>query len=335
MALSSLARRALALVALVGVVASCQPSPDLGTDADNARPPADPWGWFEADLEWRGDFPDPHVVVLGDTYYAYSSPTGGRYLPVLTSTDLETWRIHARWTTARTPWSGGPDPSLDAGLPEEIRRSTMSPGDKWNMKDGLVRAASWGLPHDQGSWLKRDLWAPGVAKIGATWFAYSAVKVSDKSDDPNGFGRFCITVASATSPAGPFRDVGSGPVVCDVDPAGSIDPSPFHDPATGVDHLLWKSAGRVGRPGVPGYPSALKAQPLRADGTLDPTMKPVTLLSTNERSWEGFTIENPSMVEWRGTHYLFYSGNDFLARPDGSSSYATGYAVCPDGPRGP
>jgi beta-xylosidase len=35
-------------------------------------------------------------VRVGSTYYAHSSPAGGRYLPVLTSTDLANWYIHRR-----------------------------------------------------------------------------------------------------------------------------------------------------------------------------------------------------------------------------------------------
>lgn len=322
--------RLLALVAVaVALLAACEPPP--ATDADNATAGANRYGWFEADRAWRGDFGDPHVVNVNGTYYAYSSPTGGRYLPVMTSTDLVTWRAHPRWTTARAPWAGGPNPNGDTAIPAEIRASSMSPGDTWNMNDGLVATASWALPHPQGPWIQRDYWAPGVIQIGDTWYAYSAVRVSWASDDPNGFGRFCITVASAPSPLGPFRDVsGGGPIVCDSDPAGSIDPAPYFDPVTGANYLLWKSAGKVRA-----WPSALRAQRLGADGRPDPASRPVTLLTTNEGSWEGSTIENPSMVRWNGTTYLFYSGNFFGADANGSSRYATGYAVCPQGPLGP
>jgi beta-xylosidase len=332
-------RLAAALAILLITLAGClpPPPPPPATDANNANP-ADPnnrWGWFEAGLEWRGDFGDPHVFRAGNTYFAYSSPAGGRYLPVLTSTDLTHWTIHSRWTTNPAPWAGGPDPNTDTQIPAEIRFSAMNPGDKWNMNDGLVSTPNWALWHDQGPWLKRDYWAPGVIKIGTTWYAYSAVKVSNTSDDPHGYGRFCITVATAVSALGPFRDnSGAAPIICDVpDPAGSIDPSPFYDPTDGNTYLLWKAAGRRSQPGVPGYPSALKSIRLGADGKPAPGALPVTLLRTNEGSWEGFTIENPSMVAFAGTYWLFYSGNDSSARPDGSSDYATGYAICPSGPR--
>jgi hypothetical protein len=207
----------------------------------------------------------------------------------------------------------------------------MSAGDKWNMNDALVAPAPWALQHDQGPWIKKDLWAPGVIQMGPYWVAYYATKVGNASDDPHGYGRFCISKAVALSPLGPFRDTSpGGPLVCDADPAGSIDPSPYHDPATNADYLLWKAAGKVN-----GYPSALKAVRLGADGNPAPGAPWVTLMTTNEGSWEGYTIENPSMVSWQGTTYLFYSGNDWTADDLGISHYATGWAVCPQGPLGP
>jgi hypothetical protein len=83
---------------------------------------------------------------------------------------------------------------------------------------------------------------------------------------------------------------------------------------------------------VPGYPSALKSVALTAGG--HPTGPVRTLLTTNEGSWEGMTIENPSMVAYGGRYYLFYSGNSSNAASDGSSPYATGWAECSSGPRG-
>lgn len=37
------------------------------------------------------DFPDPHVILVDDTYYAYSTNVSPSHVPVLTSTDLVTW----------------------------------------------------------------------------------------------------------------------------------------------------------------------------------------------------------------------------------------------------
>jgi predicted amidohydrolase len=62
---------------------------------------------------------------------------------------------------------------------------------------------------------------------------------------------------------------------------------------------------------------------------------PVQLLATNRKApWEGGTVENPAMVTLNGTTYLFYSANDSnWLDADGRSNYATGYAICPQGPR--
>jgi hypothetical protein len=305
------------------------------TDADNATPGN--YGWFEAGLAWRGEFADPMVVKYGATYYAYSSGAGGRYLGVQTSSDGVHWLAHPRWSTHNAPWAGGPDPRTDTSIPAEIRASGDTLGNIWNNNDALVRPAAWGRPVIVNTWLRQSYWAVGVAKIGSTWFAWAPVKYSDRladgTVDPDGFGRYCLTLATARSPLGPFRDVtGSKPWYCDPDPAGSIDPSPFVDPATGSTWLVWRSAGRISRPGVKGYPAAIKSVKIDATGHMASGIH--TLLTTNEGSWEGYVIENPSMIQYKGRWYLFYSGNSFLVDRAGHSPYATGYAVCatPYGP---
>lgn len=307
-----------AIIASV-LLAACEPPPV--EDSSNATS-ADPRGWFEAGHLWYGDFGDPQIVRDGSTYYAYASPTAGRYLPVLQSSDLGSWRIHPRY-------SASPTPAADAAIPPEILGWPATTVDKWNNNDGLVRPASWGLNEPRGTWIKKSYWAPGVAKIGSTWFAYSAVRVSYAGDDPNHFGRFCLTVASSSSPLGPFRDVsGASPIICDTDPSGSIDPEPFQDPRTGYWYLLWKSAGKVGS-----HPSSLKARRLGSNGLPLPGAPTVRMLDTRG-GWEGHTIEAPSMVYFKGRYYLFYAGNSSLPGSNNTSPYATGYAMCPKGPAG-
>jgi hypothetical protein len=322
------------------------PSPPPARDSSGAAPGTR--GWFQPGTTWWGDFGDPHVVRVGSTYYAYASPVGGRYLPVLTSTDLVTWEVHGRWTTSGPPGTKGYSVTEDTAIPAEIRgKADMGAGiyvdsdwGRYDMNDGQARVSRWGLLQAAGPWIKRTVWAPGVAQIGDTWYSYSAVRVSTTSDDPNGFGRFCITMASARSPLGPFRDAsGSGPIQCQsasADPGGSIDPFPFVDPLAGDQpYLLWKAAGKRDLPGVTNpHPSALYAAPLDPDGTLMAGRTPVKLLETNEGGWEGYTIENPSMIRYGGRYYLFYSGNySGVDDAKGHSRYAIGYAICPRGPR--
>jgi hypothetical protein len=225
--------------------------------------------------------------------------------------------------------------ATDLSIPAEIRALPMSDWDRYNLNDGQARGPRWGLD-DSGTWIRRVAWAPGVAKIGKTWFAYSAVRVSNASDDPHGFGRFCLTAASATSPIGPFRDIsGTAPLQCQpasTDPAGSIDPYPFvDDGAASQPYLLWKAAGKVGV-----RPSSLLSVPLGANGKPIPGRAPVKLLDTRAGGWEGSTIENPAMIRYQNRYYLFYSGNySGVLDVSGRSLYATGYAICPQGPRAP
>jgi hypothetical protein len=291
-----------------------------GTSADH--------GWFEGGKTWQGDFGDPDILRVGNNYYAYSSSAGGRYLSVLTSTDLKTWTIHPRWSTAQGPYQTG----WQTGIPTELLNY---PGDsdwgRFDNNDALVKPVSWGTPANVNVWVKRTYWASSVMKIGDTWFAYSAVKVGTVSDDPHHYGRFCLTVASSTKPTGPFRDIsGNAPIQCQSyasDPAGSIDPYPYHDPS-GKNYLLWKAAGKIGS-----HESALMSVQLGSDGKPMHGVPWTKLLQTNRAAaWEGSTIENPSMVNYRGTTYLFYSANDSVSNSEGYSNYATGYAICPHGP---
>jgi hypothetical protein len=88
-------------------------------------------------------------------------------------------------------------------------------------------------------------------------------------------------------------------------------------------------AGKIGS-----HESALMSVQLGSNGKPKPGAPWVPLLQTNRLSgWEGSTIENPSMINYHGTTYLFYSANDSISDAEGHSNYATGYAICPDGPR--
>jgi uncharacterized protein with LGFP repeats len=302
-----------------------QAAAESGTTAQAAAGPT----WFQPGATWTGDFGDPTVVRVGNTYYAYASPVGGRELPVLTSTDLKTWTVRARYTTSGPPGAPGYSVANDRAIPDEIRANkALSEWGKYDTNDALVKFPSWGVVHPQGPWINRDYWAPGVGRIGTKWYAYSPVRVSAT--------RFCLTAASSSSPLGPFRDIsGSGPIQCQdirVDPGGSIDPFPYHDDATGKDYLLWKASGKLDD-----HPSALMSVQLGSDGLPKAGAVPVKLLETDAGSpWEGNTIENPSMLTSNGTTYLFYSGNLSDALDDqGRSNYASGYAICPHGPTAP
>ena len=54
---------------------------------------------------YKLDFPDPHVIRVEDTYYAYSTNMGGTNIPVLTSTDLVNWESLGDALPALPKWS--------------------------------------------------------------------------------------------------------------------------------------------------------------------------------------------------------------------------------------
>ena len=88
---------------------------------------------FRASQVYRGDFPDPSVIRVGATYYAFSTNTGGKLLPAMTSTDLRTWR--ARYSNTGKWWQND---ALDA-----------APG--W--AKGTTRTGSGGSPPGPRPWL--------------------------------------------------------------------------------------------------------------------------------------------------------------------------------------
>ena len=126
------ARRALVLLALL--LAGLLAAPAV---ADPVAPPPLPAPAY------AGDFPDPHVLRVGGTYYAYSTTTGGRHLPVLRSTDLQSW------TGVQ---SYGPV-----------------------LGDALPRPAHWSK--DRAGGIAKETWAPAVIALGGRYLAYYAVRV--------------------------------------------------------------------------------------------------------------------------------------------------------------
>ena len=158
-------------------------------------------------------------------------------------------------------------------------------------------------------------WAPAVLDTGQGYVLFVTL--------PDGrSGQQCIGVATSPVPGGPYHPAGDGPLVCQHDLGGSIDPSVVKDGGGGL-HLLWKDESNTR-----GRPSGLWAQALRPDG-LGLTGPPHRLLSAR-RPWQQNIIEEPAAIPAAaGGWWLFYSGSLFDT-PD----YATGLAYCRtlDGP---
>ncbi|HEX5615103.1 MAG TPA: family 43 glycosylhydrolase [Acidimicrobiia bacterium] len=264
--------------------------------------------WFKPGVPFTWQFPDPSVYRVGRFTWAASTNQGGAHVPVMWSTQANVWTARANY--APNPYNSDP----------------------W-MNDALTGfVGAWPQTVNGHSWVRYEMWAPSIARIGSAYVAYLAVRVEM---DPY---RFCIFAATSVSPAGPFATV-ADPLVCRgvnepsgqdsmTNPAGYIDPDVFVD-ANGAAYLLFKSEG-----GPNGNYPKLWSQRLSASGTS--VTGAATLLLTRNASpaggtgnWEGNIVENPSMVRYRGRYFLVYSANLWS-----TAAYATGYAVC-SGPQGP
>lgn len=156
-------------------------------------------------------------------------------------------------------------------------------------------------------------WAPSVLpRDGGYVVYYTAREVASQ--------RQCISRAVAATPAGPFHDDSAGPLVCQRELGGSIDPSPFVD-ADGRAHLLWKAEG-AGGPAQTIWSQELTADGLALTGARAP-------LVTADRAFERGVVEAPSMVLEGGAYHLVYAAADWNSR-----GYTTAVATCA-GPTGP
>ncbi len=158
--------------------------------------------------------------------------------------------------------------------------------------------------------------SPGVYQWNGRW-----VMFYDAID--NASGKYCLSVATSSSPTTPFSDGSGGSFECQVGLGGSIDPSPFVD-ANGQPWLLWKS-----NDGSSLSVSDVWAAPLASDGVaLAGAPQLVMAKDSVNHPWET-TVDDPQMVLSNGHYLLFFTGGDWQ-----SAAYATGYAVCA-GPTGP
>jgi beta-xylosidase len=175
--------------------------------------------------------------------------------------------------------------------------------------DGPWRRGPSLLTH-KPSWSRAGgVWAVDVARVRGRWLLYYATPVKGMGEH----GR-CIGVARSTSARGPFRPVGSAPLVCPSyagtptaqdpllprDPtlprAGVIDPSWFRD-ADGSSYLLYKTDRT---------PSTVRVVPLTRDGQS---------VQTGTTSVELFrsdgVIENPVLTRRPEGYVLLASEGDW------------------------
>jgi beta-xylosidase len=172
--------------------------------------------------------------------------------------------------------------------------------------DALPTLPAWAAPDPRNSLS----WAPAALQTDAGYLLYITLPEARS-------GQQCIAATRSAGPEGPYAGVGDGPLLCQHELGGSIDPALTRDRAGGL-HLLWKNDGNS-----VGAPSSLWEQQLTADG-LGLLGAAHRLLSAG-KAWQGGIIEEPAAIPAAdGGWWLFYSGNLF-DRPE----YATGVARCP------
>ena len=168
------------------------------------------------------------------------------------------------------------------------------------------------------SWASKtqDFWAPHVVRNGARYIMYFSAK-PDTSDERHGL---CLGVATATSPRGPFRDIGR-PLQCGPGFV-NIDPMEFHDPATGKHLLYWGS----------GF-DPIKVQELAPDLlSFAPGSAPTELVWPNKvKDAFPVLVEGSWVIRRGGYYYLFYSG-DNCCGPDAEYGVMVARSRSPTGP---
>ena len=144
----------------------------------SAEPSAGPGQFLNPVLE---NFPDPDVVQVGETFYAY----------------------------ATTNYDAG------SGLGSNIQVARSDDLVSWErLPDALPELAAWsGLTTLFSTLLHSATWAPDVARIGDRYLLYYTTPAVD-IPRPDGKPSQCISVAAADSPEGPFVDESAAPLVC-------------------------------------------------------------------------------------------------------------------------
>ncbi len=155
--------------------------------------------------------------------------------------------------------------------------------------------------------------APGVFQPtpGHYVMYYDAQTVSGHA------GRYCLSVATASNPAGPFVDHTTSPWMCRDTDCGAIDPSPLV--AGGRAWLYFKTYDDACNSTQPAqiFGVELSGDGLRQVGTPAPVLSQRNLSSPFE------TVESPQMLQAGGAFMLVFSRGQW-----NSSGYRTAYAVC-------
>ncbi len=142
----------------------------------------------------------------------------------------------------------------------------------------------------------QDFWAPFVLQDGDRYLMYYSATPDVCHEPERGH---CLAVAAATSPAGPFTDIGM-PLLLGMG-FEYIDPMAFDDPVTGKRLLYWGSGFQP-----------IKVQELAEDRiSFVPGSAPVDLVWPNpvEGAFPRL-VEAAWVIRHDDFYYLFYSGDN-------------------------
>ena len=172
---------------------------------------------------------------------------------------------------------------------------------------------------DKPAWASgtQDFWAPYVVQEGDRFLMYYSA-TPDMCDVPE--RGHCLSVATATSPAGPFVDMGM-PLLLGMG-FEYIDPMVFDCPVTGKRYLYWGSGFQP-----------IKVQELAEDHmSFAPDSKPIDLIWPNpvEGAFPRL-VEAAWVIHREDYYYLFYSG-DNCCGPDAEYGVMVARSKSPTGP---
>ena len=154
---------------------------------------------------------------------------------------------------------------------------------------------------DKPMWARQtqDSWAPHVALHDGLYYLYYSAKPDIALADK--VSGLCLAVATATTPQGPFVDMGK-PLQCG-DGFINIDPMSFDDPGTGKRLLYWGS----------GF-GPIKVRELASDRMSfapgSPTIDLVDVIKNDDPKNYQRLVEGAWVVLHDGYYYLFYSGDN-------------------------
>jgi arabinan endo-1,5-alpha-L-arabinosidase len=163
----------------------------------------------------------------------------------------------------------------------------------------------------------QDFWAPSVIHDGSTYFMYYSATPDFCHEPERGH---CLAVATATSPAGPFVDMGM-PLLLGMG-FEYIDPMAFDDPVSGKRLLYWGS----------GF------QPIKVQELADDRLSFAAGSAAVDLVWPNPVkgafprlVEAAWVIHHDGFYYLFYSG-DNCCGPDAEYGVMVARSDDPMGP---